>query len=41
VSLGLDDVVVRRHEAIQLHPGRQQVVITPLGKARLEFLMRA
>jgi hypothetical protein len=41
VSLGLDDVVVRRHQVIQVHPGRQQVVVTPLGKGRLEFIMSA
>lgn len=41
VSLGPDDVVVRRHEVIELHPGRQNVVVTPLGKERLEFVMSA
>ena len=40
VSLGPDDVVVRHHEAIQLHPKRQRVMVTPLGEERLEFVMR-
>jgi len=39
LSLGLDNVVARRNQVVRLHPDRQSVVVTPMGKERLEFVI--
>ena len=39
LSLGYDNFVARCNERVQIKPGQQDVTITPLGKARLEFMM--
>lgn len=39
VSLGQDDVVVHRHQTLHIHPGRQAIYITPLGKQQIEIVI--